>query len=275
MDGQAIHMSLSKKKRYVQTKFTPDVLREALRRMGPEDTIKAIQLDVDESSDIGWSFSNLDEFFAAYRAVDVQNADFVFHELGGEKSLSVSLLYNTTRVRVRQSSRSEVEHIFEVFESAASDCKLPAAKTEQFLREKLAIFVGHGRNPAWRDLKDHLSDKHGYNVTAYETGPRVGLHIADVLETMEDEASFAILVMTGENEDQHGGLHARENVIHEVGLFQGRLGFRRAIVLLEDGCAEFSNIAGVQYIPFAKGNIRETFGEVLATIRREFDPEGR
>ena len=29
---------------------------------------------------------------------------------------------------------------------------------------------------------------------------------------------------------------ARMNVIHEVGLFQGRLGFERAIVLLEEGC---------------------------------------
>jgi predicted nucleotide-binding protein len=34
------------------------------------------------------------------------------------------------------------------------------------------------------------------------------------------------------------------NVIHEAGLFQGRLGFERAIILLEDGCEEFSNIQG-------------------------------
>jgi predicted nucleotide-binding protein len=107
-------------------------------------------------------------------------------------------------------------------------------------------------------------------VTAYETGPRVGLHIADILQEMEDEASFAILVMTGENLDGAGLLHARENVIHEIGLFQGRLGFRRAIVLLEEGCAEFSKVAGVQYLPFSKENIKETFGEILATIRREF-----
>jgi predicted nucleotide-binding protein len=110
-----------------------------------------------------------------------------------------------------------------------------------------------------------------FKVTAYETGPRVGLHIADILEKMEDEASFAILVMTGENEDKQGLFHARDNVIHEVGLFQGRLGFKRAIVLLEEGCAEFSNLSGVQYLPLAKGNIKETFGEVLATLKREFE----
>ena len=50
-----------------------------------------------------------------------------------------------------------------------------------------------------------------------------------------------------------------------------RLGFRRAIVLLEDGCKEFSNINGLNQIPFSKGRIRETYGDVLATIKREFE----
>jgi predicted nucleotide-binding protein len=59
-------------------------------------------------------------------------------------------------------------------------------------------------------------------------------------------------------------------VVHEIGLFQGRLGFNRAIVLLEDGVEEFSNIHGIEQIRFSKGNIRETYGEILATIKREF-----
>jgi Predicted nucleotide-binding protein containing TIR-like domain len=48
--------------------------------------------------------------------------------------------------------------------------------------------------------------------------------------------------MTAEDEKPYGKLRARLNVIHEAGLFQGRLGFNKAIVLLEDGCEEFSNI---------------------------------
>ena len=70
-----------------------------------------------------------------------------------------------------------------------------------------------------------------------------------------------------------GTMRARQNVIHETGLFQGRLGFSRAIVMLEEGAEEFSNVQGVQQIRFAKGNIKETFGEVLATLRREFTPQ--
>lgn len=41
-------------------------------------------------------------------------------------------------------------------------------------------------------------------------------------------------------------------------------------MLLEEGTQEFSNIQGIQQIRYSKGNIRETFGDVLATIRREF-----
>ena len=83
-------------------------------------------------------------------------------------------------------------------------------------------------------------------------------------------SSFAILVLTGEDEIVDGTLHARQNVIHETGLFQGRLGFSKAITLLEEGAEEFSNIHGIEQIRFSKGNIKETFGDVIATIKREF-----
>ena len=129
--------------------------------------------------------------------------------------------------------------------------------------------IGHGHNNQWRDLKDHLHEKHGFGVTAYEVGPRAGLSVKEVLESMLNESSFAFLVLTGEDIGTYGETHARENVVHELGLFQGRLGFKRAIVLLEEGVHEFSNILGLNQIRFSKGNIRETFGDVLATIRRE------
>ena len=64
-------------------------------------------------------------------------------------------------------------------------------------------------------------------------------------------------------------MHARMNVIHEVGLFQGRLGFERASIMLEDGCEEFSNVQGLGQIRFPKGNIKAAFEEVRAVIERE------
>jgi predicted nucleotide-binding protein len=86
---------------------------------------------------------------------------------------------------------------------------------------------------------------------------------------MAKQASFAILVHTSEDEQAGGGQRARQNVVHETGLFQGLLGIRRAIVLRQRGCEDFSNIAGVQELHYTN-EIREAFGEVVAVLRREF-----
>ena len=75
--------------------------------------------------------------------------------------------------------------------------------------------------------------------------------------------------MTAEDERIDGVMQARMNVIHEVGLFQGRLGFTNAIVLLEEGCEEFSNIAGLGQIRFPAGRISAAFEEVRRVMERE------
>jgi predicted nucleotide-binding protein len=58
-------------------------------------------------------------------------------------------------------------------------------------------------------------------------------------------------------------------VVHEVGLFQGKLGFAKAIVLLEDGCQEFSNIHGLGQIRFPRGDIGAKFEEIRRVMERE------
>ncbi|MFB0687561.1 TIR domain-containing protein [Proteus mirabilis] len=89
------------------------------------------------------------------------------------------------------------------------------------------------------------------------------------LAQMLDHASFAFLIMTAEDELQDGNMQARMNVIHEVGLFQGRLGFEKAIILLEEGCQEFSNINGLGQIRFPKGNISAIFENIREVLERE------
>ena len=89
------------------------------------------------------------------------------------------------------------------------------------------------------------------------------------LDEMLDNAAFAFLVMTAEDESSDGKFNARLNVVHEAGLFQGRLGFKRAIILLEEGCEEFSNIYGLGQIRFPKGDVSPKFEEIRQTLERE------
>ena len=84
-----------------------------------------------------------------------------------------------------------------------------------------------------------------------------------------DAAAFAFIIMTAEDETAEGTMQARMNVIHEVGLFQGRLGFTRGIVMLEEGCEEFSNIQGLGQIRYPKGRISAAFEDVRQVLERE------
>jgi len=86
---------------------------------------------------------------------------------------------------------------------------------------------------------------------------------------MLDNAQIAFLLMTPEDEVANGRMTARANVIHEVGLFQGRLGWMKAIVLLEDGCEEFSNIEGIGQIRYPRGKVEAAFDEIRQVLERE------
>ena len=131
------------------------------------------------------------------------------------------------------------------------------------------IFIGHGHSPDWREFKDFINDRLGLHWDEFTRVPAAGVTNIKRLAQMLDQACMAFLVMTAEDEQPDGTLRARENVIHEAGLFQGRLGFEKAILLLEEGCEEFSNIEGLGQIRFPKGNISATFEEVRRVLERE------
>lgn len=131
------------------------------------------------------------------------------------------------------------------------------------------VFIGHGRSLLWRELKDFVSDDLGLSWDEFNRVPVAGLTTTARLSEMLDNAGIAFIVLTAEDETKDGTERARQNVVHEAGLFQGRLTFSRAIVLLEDGCEAFSNIAGLVQIRFPRGRISAAFHEVRRVLERE------
>ena len=263
---------MEKEKRFHYTSFSVKVLRKAFQELLSCVDLKEADLTYQLSVTVGdelWSHDSIEEFFADYRKA----SGWIYFRARSWKPRAELVLSSSdgrhSDVSVAFTDRPNIERVFEVFENHAQDSKLPG---EPFEPPPVwpTIFVGHGRSFLWRDLKDHLQDQHGFEVAAYEVGARAGHVIRDILEEMLGESSFAILVMTGEDATKDELLIPRLNVVHELGLFQGRLGFSKAIVLLEEGTQEFSNIHGMHQIRFTKGKIKETFGDVLATLRREF-----
>jgi hypothetical protein len=131
------------------------------------------------------------------------------------------------------------------------------------------VFIGHGSSLVWLALKNFLTQRLGIECDEFNAESVAGISTIARLQVMLDHALFAFLVMTGDDRHADGAAHARENVIHEAGLFQGRLGFERAIILLEEGCAEFSNIHGLTTIRFPKGNLEPAYERIRGVLERE------
>jgi predicted nucleotide-binding protein len=270
---------VQKRKIYKGFVFSPEVIAEALRKISVLAEIETLDLSEIHINigDEKWDYDAISEFYNDYRdafeyaQLKVNYSEISFSlECYGVKCESVY-----TEVGISHQCREEIQSIFQVFEANLSDSTVSEADLEiprnpPKSARKPNIFIGHGRDPQWKELKQHLQDLHGYHVQAYETGARSGHTIRDILDQMLQTSSFAILVHSAEDLMADGKYQARPNVIHETGLFQGKLGFPRVAILLEAGAEDFSNLQGIHQIRYTKGNIRETFGDVLATLRREF-----
>jgi hypothetical protein len=146
----------------------------------------------------------------------------------------------------------------------------PGRETAEIKAEgKPVIFIGHGRSAIWKDLRDFIRDRLEMSFEEFNRVSPAGISVTDRLTEMLARAEFAFLVLTGEDEQADRRLNARLNVVHEAGLFQGKLGFRKAIVLLEEGCEEFSNIHGLGQIRFSRGNIATSFEAIRQVLERE------
>ena len=240
-----------------------EVVEKFANQENAEKSYSSLTVGHDDSE---WKYDTKEEFFADFSKYCTSAHCNIQYD--SKFSLQTIFYERYVMVEVSTPDRATIETIFNVFEKYLEKSRLEPLLVPP--SDPPVVFIGHGLNSCWRDLKDHLQDKHGVNVLTYETGERAGHSIRDILEEMVTESSFALLVFTGEDEQGDKSVRARQNVVHEAGLFQGRLGFAKAIILLEEGVEEFSNMQGVQYIRFSKNNIKEVFGEVIALLRREF-----
>lgn len=131
------------------------------------------------------------------------------------------------------------------------------------------VFIGHGRSGEWLKLRLFLSQTIGLACDEFNIEPTAGLQTTSRIDSMLVSARMAFLVMTGEDRHADGTVHARENVIHEIGLLQSKLGSKRAIVLLESGCSRFSNLDGLTTINFPAGDIMARSEEIRGVLSRE------
>lgn len=134
-------------------------------------------------------------------------------------------------------------------------------------QKKGKVFIGHGKNVIVRGkVKDFIKEGCDLDPMILEELPSEGMTVIEKLEKYGRTADCAILILTADDlVKDKGAPRARQNVIQELGWFQGVIGRNRTAILKQEGVEIASNIAGVVYFGFKDNEVEIIF----ESLRRE------
>ena len=128
------------------------------------------------------------------------------------------------------------------------------------------IFISHGRSADWHNVQKYIEKTIQIETLELAEQPFQGRSILQKLDEESRKCGYAVIVMTGDDRVGEDEVRARENVIHEIGFFQGRYGLDRVCLVYEQGVSIPSNISGLGYVPFPKGEVRAAFADIRKEI---------
>lgn len=166
--------------------------------------------------------------------------------------------HNFSRAQAERLIR-DVDQIFEI----RANSELAQPKAEPVRR----VFVTHGRSNDWRAIQAYIEKDVGLATIELAQEANLGRTIIEKLIDNAARCDSAVIVMTGDDVANEVEARVRENVMHEIGFFQGRYGRSFVVLLHEEGVNIPTNLSGVAYVPFPKGNIEAGFHVVQRELK--------
>jgi predicted nucleotide-binding protein len=153
----------------------------------------------------------------------------------------------------------DIDEIFEI--RANSELEQPASANAAKAAEARPrrVFITHGRSSDWREVQAYIEKDVALKTMELAQEPNLGRTVIEKLFDGAEQCNSAVIVMTGDDIDEGGQARARENVMHEIGFFQGKYGRSRVCLLHEEGVSIPTNLGGVVYVPFPKGLVSAGF----------------
>lgn len=159
--------------------------------------------------------------------------------------------------------RRDMDYVFEVLANSRMAEASPVIRSQR-------IFISHGRSGDWQNVQAHIEHDLGIPTLELAQEPNRGRTVLQKLTEESDRCSYAVVVMTGDDEIPGDLPRARPNVLHEIGFFQGKFGLPSVCLLYEEGTDIPSNIHGLVYVPYPKGFVSAAFGVLDREIRAAF-----
>lgn len=129
------------------------------------------------------------------------------------------------------------------------------------------IFISHGSSKEWYKIQVYIERDLSIPTLELAQEPNLGRTVLQKLTEESNKCCIAIIVMTGDDKSSNGEIRARENVMHEIGFFQGKYGLGNVVLLHEEDVNIPSNVHGLVYIGFPKDTAEATLGALTRELK--------
>jgi predicted nucleotide-binding protein len=243
IEKQFIGELLTFKKRFLQLKGKALTYLDAtgidiLQRIREVDRISAAELPIAVYTDKNFNFLPSDQFNLLYRL----DAESVHKDRDEDPSIQIS---------------PSAEYLKLLHAIERNRASVPNWNN--------TVFISHGRSSAWIELRNFLRKAKRPTAELAQQANR-GHTVITKLAEAANHCSHAVIVMTGDDAIASGSKRVRENVMHEIGYFQGRLGLDRVVLLRERGVSIPSNLGGIVYLSFRRGRISDAFKQLMQEL---------
>ena len=239
-----------------------------MRRKFLENFIQTVALQMSASVSESWkqSMTRVNSVRAEIKAiVDDPQFDVLVSEAKTSHPSAHTFSPTGTQINVVTTAKELLSYIDTLLELYLTPKK---RELEETPTKTAKVFIGHGANQVVRaKVKDFIRDRCQLQPLVLEELPNVGSTVIEKLENYGRTADYAVLILTADDITKDGEARARQNVIQELGWFQGVIGRQRTAILLQDGVEIASNISGVVYLRFKESDVEMVFD----SLRKEFE----
>jgi len=166
------------------------------------------------------------------------------------------------------------DHLFNNFESVWAD-SVEFPSNREFNNDSRSInedniFITHGHNEkVTLKIKNFLQDILKLKPIIFNENNIHGDTVIEDIERLTNVCGKAIIIQTKDDEMKNGGIRARQNVLHEMGYFYGKIGRRNTLLLMEEGIEQASNIVGINGVYFSPSKIEACYEEIRKFLHKQ------
>jgi predicted nucleotide-binding protein len=132
---------------------------------------------------------------------------------------------------------------------------------------EFSVFIIHGLSEDWRIVEKYINEELHFKTSLLQDDNKFGETLIDRLEeTIDFDCDCAVAIMTPDEKMANGDYRASQNVIFEIGYYQGVEDWDDVIILQNNSLKIQAEITGLTTIDYKTGEIESTFTRLKARL---------